>query len=88
MSPDVFVTYLPGRSQTRLSVGIAAVTNGNDIDQALAIGDPVNDAPLADTDAPKICSALKLDHSRRARVGHKRLDLLDDPPPDLWIKVL
>jgi len=64
------------------------VTNGNDIDQTLAVQDAVNNSPLANADAPKICGTVKLDHSRRSRVGHKRLDLLDDPPRDLWIKVL
>ncbi len=64
------------------------MTNGNDVDQAFAVRDPVNDAPLADTDAPKICGALKLDHAGRSRVGHQDLDLLEDAPRDLWIKTL
>jgi hypothetical protein len=46
------------RGQQRLSVGIAAVTNGNDVDQLVAVCDAVDNAPLADADAPKICGAL------------------------------
>jgi hypothetical protein len=43
---------------------------------------------LANTDAPEICRALKFDYTGRPRVDHKRLDLLEDAPCDLSIKVL
>jgi hypothetical protein len=43
---------------------------------------------LANADAPKIRRALKLDHSGRARLDYKRLDLPEDPPRYVRIKVL
>lgn len=73
---------------TRLSVDIAAMANSKDIYQAVAVRNPVNHAPLADADAPKIRGTLKLDDSGWARVGHKHFDLLDDPSRNLWIEVL
>jgi hypothetical protein len=64
------------------------MTNGNDIDQTVPIGDSVHHAPFAHSNTPKICSALQLHDARRARVCHECLDLLEDAPGELRIKVL
>lgn len=54
----------------------------------IAVRDPVNNAPLAYADPPEICGALELGYARRARVDDKHLDLLENPPRNLWIKIL
>jgi hypothetical protein len=64
------------------------MTNGNDVNYLVAIRNAVDDSPLANADAPKIDSALQLHHTRRARVGHQGLHLLEDASGDLRIKVL
>ena len=67
MSPDVFVTYLPGRS---LSVCVTAVANTNDINQMAAIRNAIHHASLPNANAPKVRGALQFHNSGRVRVCH------------------
>jgi hypothetical protein len=64
------------------------VADSNDINQTVAIRNAEYDSPLADANAPKVRCAFQLYNSAWARSCHKRLDLFEDLPGNLRIKVL
>jgi hypothetical protein len=64
------------------------MANGNDIDESVSVRDALNDAPLADTDAPKVASTFKLRDSYGAGIYHERFNLFEYPPADLPIQIL
>lgn len=64
------------------------MTNSNNVNQAVAVRDSVDNAPLADTNAPKIQSAFELHYARRTWVCHQCLELFEDTSGDLRIKAL
>lgn len=72
----------------RLSVRVTAVAHSDDVNQAVTVRDPVNHAPLSHADAPKIGRAFQLRNAGWARFRHQRLNLLEDAPGNLGIKVL
>ena len=72
----------------RLSVRIAAVTDSKDVNQAFAVGNTVHHPPLANTNAPKVSCTLQLHNARWTRIRHQRLDLSEEAPGNLGIKVL
>jgi hypothetical protein len=53
------------------------MANGNDIDESVSVRDAVNDAPLADTDAPKVVSTFKLRDSNGTGIHHERFNLFE-----------
>jgi hypothetical protein len=64
------------------------MADGDDINQPIAIRDPVHHAPFAYPNPPKICSTLQLHDSGRTGISHQPLNALEDPAGDLGIKVL
>ena len=64
------------------------MANGNDVYQALAVGNAIHHAPLADTHTPKVDRAFKLYHAARPGIVDQCLDHSDDAASDLRIEIL
>jgi hypothetical protein len=71
-----------------LLVCIAAMTHSEHIDYAVAIRDPVDHAPFADTNAPKVSGTFQFHNAGGTWGCLEGLNLFEDPPSDLGIKGL
>ena len=75
-------------SRANSIVGLAAMTNGGDVDEIAGVVDLVEHAPIADADPPRPLCVTQLLRSWRPRRGGQRSDLLPDAFDDLSRKRL
>ena len=64
------------------------MADSNDINQAVSVSDAVHHTPFAYPDTPEVACTFQLHDSGRTWVLHQRLDLLEDAPCNLGIKIL
>ena len=72
----------------RLPVRVTAMADSDDINQTFAVRDSIHDTPFAYANTPEISCAFKFHDTRRTRIRHQHLDLLDDAAGNLGIKTL
>lgn len=64
------------------------MTDRDDINQTIAVGDPVDDAPITNAHTPQVGRPFQLYNSAWARIRYQGLDLFENAPGDGWIKIL
>jgi len=52
-----------------LSINLAAVAYGDDVDQALSVENTIHHAPIAHADTPEVAGALEFRDSGRAGIS-------------------
>jgi len=64
------------------------VASGNYIDEPFSVRNAIYHSPRAHTDAPEVARTLQFCDSRWTGVRHQHLNLLENAPGDLRIKIL
>ena len=64
------------------------MTNGDDIDKSLPVGDSIHDTPFADSDAPQIGCPLELSCTSGAGTAYERFNAFENAQSNRRVKGL